>query len=155
MLDVVDIPLDVRFHHEVLPPTLARDRQLIPRVQGPDMGPIPIATAQEVLLVDRFADPRHRAVPQLVFHGRDPERAALPAAVWHIPPLDEFGSGALPPQALNESVNVLLEMLLIRRILPDIAPALSEIGLMEPLGEVANPMRRWLVGLLRSSLHEG
>jgi hypothetical protein len=102
---------------------------------------------------------------QLVFHGRDPERAALPAAFWNIPPLDEFGSLALPLQALNEIVNVLLEMLLIRlgadvihaicRILPDIAPALSEIRLIEQLVEVAKPMLRLLVGLLRYSLQEG
>jgi hypothetical protein len=80
-------------------------------------------------------------------------------------PLDAFGSVALPLQSLDEVVNVLIEMLLIRlgadlidarrRVLPDVAPALSELCLMEPLVEVAKPMLRWLSGLLRDSLHEG
>jgi hypothetical protein len=51
---------------------LELDRQLVHRVQGPDVGPVPIATAQEVLLVDGFEDPRDCSLPQLVFHGGDP-----------------------------------------------------------------------------------
>jgi hypothetical protein len=80
-------------------------------------------------------------------------------------PLDEFGSVALPLQSLDEVVNVLLEMVLVRlgadlidarrRVLPDVAPARSELCRIEPLVEVAKPRLRVLSGLLRSSLHEG
>jgi hypothetical protein len=56
----------------VIPSKLELDRQLVHRVQGPDVGPVPIATAQEVLLVDRFEEPRDRSLQQLVFDGRYP-----------------------------------------------------------------------------------
>jgi hypothetical protein len=89
----------------------------------------------------------------------------LAVAFRDIAPFNEFGSVALPLQSLDEVVNVLLEMLLvrlradaidaIRRILADVAPALSEIRLIQQLVEVAKPMLRLLAGLLRYSLQEG
>jgi hypothetical protein len=89
----------------------------------------------------------------------------VPVAFRDIVPLDAFGSVALPLQSLDQVVNVLLEMLLVRlsadvidarrRILADVAPALSEIRLIEQLVEVAKPVLRLLVGLLRYPLPEG
>jgi hypothetical protein len=165
VLDVVNEPLNVGFHHEVIPPKLALDRQLIHRVQCPDVGPIPIATAQEILLVDGFEDSRDRALQPLVFHGWYLERAALPVTFRDLVPLDEFGSVALPLQSLDQVVYVLLQMLLVRpgadvidalrRVLPDVVPTLLEIRLIEQLIEVAKPMLRLLLGLLRYPLHEG
>ena len=160
MLDVVKAPLDVRFHHEVGRPKRARERQCIHGVQGSDVGPISVATAPEVRLVDGCEDSRDRALPPLVFHGRYPERAALAVAFRDRAPLDACASVALPLESLDEVPNVLLEMVLvrlgadvidaIRRILPDVLLTRSERGLIEPLVEVANAMLRLLAGLLRS-----
>jgi hypothetical protein len=80
-------------------------------------------------------------------------------------PLDEVGSGALPLEALDEVAKVLLTRRLgrcradvlhaVRRLLPDVAPALSKIRLLEPLLKVAKPRLRLLWGLLRDPLQEG
>ncbi|MGH2687954.1 MAG: hypothetical protein ACRDKW_03980, partial [Actinomycetota bacterium] len=43
----------------------------------------------------------------------------------------------------------------LRRVLPDVAPALAERRRMAPLVEVAQPRLRVLVGLLRTPRHEG
>jgi hypothetical protein len=164
-LDGVTEPLNVCFHHEVVPPNLERDRQLLHRVQGSDVGPISVATAPEVLLVDGFEDSRDRALPPRVLHGRYPERAALPVTCREIVPRDAFGSGALPLPALDQVVYVLLQMWLvplgadvidaIRRLLPDVVPTLVEIRLIAPLLEGANPRLRLLLGLLRYALPDG
>ena len=58
MIDGVEELLDVRFHHPVVSPKLELDRQFVHRVQGSNLRPIPIATAQEVLLVDGFEEAR-------------------------------------------------------------------------------------------------
>jgi hypothetical protein len=141
------------------------DRQRIHCVQRPHRGPIPIATAPDVLLVERFEDPRDGPLPQLVFPGGYPERAAVPVAFRDIVPLDAFGAVALPLQSLDQVVNVLRAMLLVRlradvidarrRILADVAPALAALRLLEQLVAVARPGRRLLLGLLRSPLQAG
>jgi hypothetical protein len=165
VLAVVQASLAVRFDHEVIPPNLELDRQLIHGVQGSDVGPISVATAPEVLLVDGFEDSRDRALPPRVLHGRYPERAALPVTCREIVPRDAFGSGALPLPALDQVVYVLLQMWLvplgadvidaIRRLLPDVVPTLVEIRLIAPLLEGANPRLRLLLGLLRYALPDG
>jgi hypothetical protein len=94
--DGVNAPCAVRFSHAVLPPNRERDRQLIPRVHGPHLGPRPIAPAQEARRVDGVAAPPDRAWPQLILHGRAPERAAWAVALRDVVPRAAFGSGALP-----------------------------------------------------------
>jgi hypothetical protein len=80
-------------------------------------------------------------------------------------PLDAFGSVSRPLQSLDEVVNVLFELWLIRlgadlidalrRVFPDVAPARAEIRLIAQLVEIANPRLRLLSGLLRSPLQDG
>jgi hypothetical protein len=45
-------PLDVRFYHKVVPPELELDGQPVNGVQCSHLRPVPIATAQEILLID-------------------------------------------------------------------------------------------------------
>jgi hypothetical protein len=149
----------------VLPSTRARDRPLVHRVPGPDVGPVPLATAPAVLRVDRVAEPRDRAWSPRVVDGRDPYRSELTVPCGAIVPRDACGSVALPLPALDAVVKVRLARGLVRlgadllaasrRVLPDVAPALSEICLIAPLVEVATPRLRLLSGLLRDARHEG
>ena len=62
-------PLAVRFDHQGGRPTLARDRQLRPGGQRPNLGPSPIATAPDVRRVDRFEARRDCPLPQRGFPG--------------------------------------------------------------------------------------
>jgi hypothetical protein len=165
VLEVGENPLDVRFAPDVVRPPLARDRQLIPCVQRPHLGPIPIAPAPAVLRVERGTEPRDCPVPPLVCPGGDPARAAVPVAFREIGPLDACGSGALPLQALDPVVNGRLERWLVRlsaavidarrRLLAEVAPARAAIRLLAPLVERAKPGLRLLWGRLRSPRHEG
>jgi hypothetical protein len=163
--DGLTAPLDGRFHHDVVRPTLALDRQLVDGVPCSTRGPLPIATAQAVLLVDGVEAPRDRALPQLSFHGRAPERAALPVALRAVVPLDACGAVALPLASRHQVAHVLLPLRLVRaradvihavrRRRPDVLPTPAAIRLLAQLLAVAKPVRRWLSGLLRSPLHEG
>jgi hypothetical protein len=52
MVDMVKEPLDVRFHYPVVVPELKLDREPIHGIQCPNVGPIAIAAAQKLLLID-------------------------------------------------------------------------------------------------------
>jgi hypothetical protein len=77
------------------------------------MGPIPIATAQEVLLVDGFQEARHCQLQELVFYGGDAQRSLRAIPVGNVLSSDEFGTVSLLPQALHEVVDVLVQVLLV------------------------------------------
>jgi hypothetical protein len=72
VIDVVEEALDIRFDHPVVAPNLALDRQFVPCVQGSPVWPIPIATAQDILLVDGCEEARDRQLQPLVVDGRSP-----------------------------------------------------------------------------------
>jgi hypothetical protein len=52
LLDGVEEPRDVRFDHNVVPPKLKRNGPPIHGVQRSHLRPVPLATRQEILLVD-------------------------------------------------------------------------------------------------------
>ena len=57
---VLEVALDVSFHYEVISSKLELDRQLVHRVQSPNVWAIAIATAHKILLVDGFQYPLDR-----------------------------------------------------------------------------------------------
>src|SRR6058998_1076233 len=54
LIEVVEESLNVRFNHEVVVAELELDRQFVDRVQRTCVRPVPIATTQEILLIDGF-----------------------------------------------------------------------------------------------------
>src|SRR5262245_4595772 len=74
---MVKEPLDVGFNHEVVLSELELDRQLIDSGQCSLVRSIPIATSQEILLVDGFQYPRDRQLQQLIFDHWNPQRTLL------------------------------------------------------------------------------
>ena len=60
MIEIVEKPLDVGFNHEVVLTKLELDRQFVDRVKRPFLRPVPLTTAQKILLVDGFQYPRDR-----------------------------------------------------------------------------------------------
>jgi hypothetical protein len=158
-------PLDVRFYHTVVPPELKLNGQPVNGVQRSHLRPVPIATAQKLLLIDGLQYPRDGELPPLLLDGGDASRAQLAIPFRDVPPSDAFGTVSLPLESLHEGVNVLIEMALIVLrtdavhprgcLLADVPPALFETRLVEQLIEVTEPMFRVLLGLLRYALQDG
>jgi hypothetical protein len=115
LLDGVDEPLDVRFDRKVGPPALALHGQPSNGVPRSHVRPVPIATPQDILLVDSLQYPRDGELPQLILDGGDASRAPLAVPCRDVPPSDELSAVALPLESLHEMVKVLLEMALIVR----------------------------------------
>src|SRR5262249_13542235 len=161
----IEARLDVGFHHPGLSSELELDGQCIHRIQGAYLGPIPIATAQEVLRVDGCQEARSCQWSELVFYGGDAQRALRAIPFGHILASDEFGAVPLLLQALHEVVDVLVPGLLIGvgthlihpggGILAEVAPALLQERLVEHPREVAEPIALLTFCLLRSSLQGG
>ena len=95
MVEGVEEPGDVRFDHPVVSATLQLERPCVDRLKGPNMGPIALATAQEVLLVDGREEPRDRQLHQLILHHWHPQWPSLPTPLRKRVSSDECGTVAL------------------------------------------------------------
>ncbi len=129
------------------------------------MRSIPLATAQEVLLVDGFEEARHCPWQELVFDCGDAQRTLRAIPFGNRVASDEFGPVPFLLQALDEAVHVLFQVWLVclgaylihprGGILPDGPLALREEVLIEHPIEVAKPIALVTFRLLRSSLQGG
>jgi uncharacterized protein YjeT (DUF2065 family) len=165
VVEVVEESLDVRFHDIVVLPKLELEGQLVYGVQRSHVRAIAITTAQKVLLVDGLQDARDGELQQLVLYRRNPQRAQLAFPFGDVLPSNEFGSVSLLLESLHQVVDVLIEVLFIvlgahavyavGGILANVAPALAEKILVEQLVQIAEPMLRFGLGLVRYSLQEG
>ena len=81
VIDVVEEALDIRFHHEVVAAELELDRHLVDGIKRTFVRTIPIATAQEILLVDGFEYPRDRKLQQFVFDYGIPSGRIRPSGL--------------------------------------------------------------------------
>src|SRR5438309_574272 len=106
MIEIVEKTLDIGFNHEVVASKLELDRQFVDRVESSFIRPIPITTAQKILLVDGFQYPRDRQLQQLVFDHRNPEWTHSPIRLRYPVPSDQSCPVALPLQPLHEISNV-------------------------------------------------
>jgi hypothetical protein len=108
----VEEAVEVRFDHPVLSLPLALERPFVHCVQGSNVGPLPLATAPEILLVEACEDARDRPRQQLVLHGWSPSASQLAVSVRNIVRSDQLGPGALPLQALDQVAAGLVHVLL-------------------------------------------
>ena len=157
--------LDVRFHHPGVSTTLAREGPCVHRLQDSNFRAISRATAQEVRRIDGFEEACDgQGQERIVYRGHaQGTRRALPCG--QRVSSDELGAVPLLLQALDTVVDVRVEG---RRVvlgasllhsggglLPDVAPALRQKVLVEPPGEVAEPVALLTCSLLGSALQGG
>jgi hypothetical protein len=165
VIDVVEEACAIRFDHPVVSPKLALDRQFVYRVQGPNLWPISIATAQEILLVEGGEEARDRQLQQLILDGRYPPRSPLAVLFGDLGPSDQLGAVALPLQSRPQLPDVRFQVRLVRvrahridavgGLWADITPAVLEPLLIAHPVEVATPILRVAFGLLCSALPGG
>jgi hypothetical protein len=79
LVNGVEAPLKVGFHHEAVPPAWQLARERTDRIERANLGPIPRAASQEILRRDGVDSTRDRTLHQRIVHGRHPHRA--PATV--------------------------------------------------------------------------
>ena len=113
VVEVVEEALDVGFDHIVVVPELQLDGQLVHAVQGSNVRSVAITAAQEVRLKDRFQDALDRQLQQLVLSGRYPQGAQSSVALGDVLPSDELGVISLPFETLDQSSDVLRQVLLV------------------------------------------
>jgi hypothetical protein len=146
---MIQASLDVGFHHESVPPELPRDRARTDRIERANLGTVPVAASQEILLIDGFEYARNRELHQLIFDGRYPQRAPPALPLRDIVASNPFRAGGLPRQSVDAVSNVFLEGLrvvlgaapvhAVRGVFVDVAPAVVPQFLIAQLIEVANP----------------
>src|SRR5437868_831834 len=134
--DVVKEALDVGLDLEVVPSELKLHGQFINCVVCSFLRPIPITTAQEILLVDGLQYSSDRKLQQLVFYYWYPERSKSTVRFGYVVSTYQSGSVALPLQPLDQIPDVcdqVLRILLCAHsvdavcgVLPYIAPAVEQ-----------------------------
>ncbi len=157
--------LEVRFHHPGIASAWARagpGRHGLPRTH---LRAIPVPTPPAVRRVAGVAAARHGPWQARVFSGGQAPRTRRPIPWGHRVSADECGAGPLLLQAFYEAVDGLVQGRCLclgtplvppsGGLLPDVAPALLQAGLVEPPRAGAEPLALWPCRLLRSAPQGG
>ena len=136
MVESVEKTLDVGFYDVPIAAELQLDGEVLDRLLCPHARTIAVAQGQEVVLVNGFEQQSDGPLQEPVFHDRDAQGPLLAVAFGDVLAPDQPASVITPLQAVDERLDVLVQVLSIlgdrhpvdagRSVLVELAPGKTQ-----------------------------